>query len=269
MKTFLLAEENKTPHVRQAVLKKIKLVRDTAFDRQLTETRSESLWVTESFEAFRKAFSSAEETIYKRQVDLRRHVKILLIADTPLTAQRSLEAIFKEAIVISHEFALPLEELLEVIGSKNAEDYIIGGQVDETIHTITLIRGDLSKLAVPFSSFCQTREGAAPDFTKLSIDDFGQTVKLGNYEASVDAILYEFDPIYRKKRKKELAQKDKSFGACLRRLRIQKGLKQTDFPDIDPREIGRIERGEVKPHKSTLEKIAKTLDVDKKEIRSY
>ena len=218
---LFVSRDNNTSHVRASVLKKFKVVQDSAFDEQLTRTRDESLWISEKFDFFQRAFRSTEESIYKNQIDLRKRVNILLIGDVPLEAQRSLEAIFKEAIVIAHKSALPIEELLEVVGGKNSEKYVIGGLVDKTTHTITLIRGDLSKVAVPFSSFHRGGQGIEPDFSNLTIDDSGQTVKLGAYEASVDAIFYEFDPTYRKKRKRELAS-DKGFGACLRRYAFKK-----------------------------------------------
>lgn len=270
MKTFLLAEESKSSHVRQALLRKFTTINGTSFDQQLTKTKANSLWVTEDFSIFQRAFRSAAETIYKRQIDLRKRVKILLIAEeTPATLQNALESIFKEVIVISHESALPFEELLEVISSKDASNYVIGCQADQTTGSLTLIRGDLSKLAVPFSAFRQSGTGTSPDFTKISVDDFGQTIRFGEYEASVDAVFYEFDPIYRRKNKKDLAKKDRNLGACLRRLRILKGFNQTDFPGVNEKEIGRIERGEVKPRKTTLEKIAKVLDVKPDKIVTY
>ncbi|MBI2606522.1 MAG: helix-turn-helix transcriptional regulator [Deltaproteobacteria bacterium] len=136
-------------------------------------------------------------------------------------------------------------------------------------HTVTLVRGDLNSIVVPLSTFRPSGDGVKPDFSNFSIDDYGQTLKFGEYEASSDAVFYEFDPLYRRTRKAELAKKEKGFGASLRRLRLQKGLRQTDFSEIDAREIGRIERGEVKPRKATIEKIASTLNVDSTEITSY
>jgi hypothetical protein len=68
-----------------------------------------------------------------------------------------------------------------------------------------------------------------PDFGALSFADYGLTVTLGAYEASSDGILYEFDAAYRQKLNKERRQNERTFGAALRRLRLQGGLKQGDF----------------------------------------
>ena len=82
----------------------------------------------------------------------------------------------------------------------------------------------------------------------------------GDYEAAADAILYEFDEEYRTRAKKRL--RDKSLGGAIRRLRLQKGLRQSDFPGISAKEIARIEKGLVKePHAATLSIIAERTGV--------
>jgi transcriptional regulator with XRE-family HTH domain len=63
---------------------------------------------------------------------------------------------------------------------------------------------------------------------------------------------------------------DRSLGGALRRLRLQKGLRQSDFPGVTAKEIARIERGEVKkPHQQTLAEIAKRMGVSADEISTY
>ena len=42
----------------------------------------------------------------------------------------------------------------------------------------------------------------------------------------------EFDPAYRQKLREERLKSDRSFGASLRRLRLQRQLKRGDFPGI-------------------------------------
>ncbi len=61
-----------------------------------------------------------------------------------------------------------------------------------------------------------------------------------------------------------------SFGGCLRRLRLQKGVGRGDFPGINMKEIARIERGEIKkPHAATVKAIARKLGVEPEEIEEY
>jgi hypothetical protein len=165
---------------------------------------------------------------------------------------------------------LPMEELAEVLGSGNRADLFIGAVASRADDTIILYRGNLEPLVIPVSWFRTRPEGPMPDISDLSITDFGQTVRLGKYEAATDAILYEFDDQYRQRSKERQVQTDRSLGAALRRLRLQKGLRQSDFPDITDKEIARIERGEVKkPRKGTLAKIARRLGVAAEDISTF
>jgi hypothetical protein len=105
---------------------------------------------------------------------------------------------------------------------------------------------------------------------RLGFTDCGNTVRLGEYEAAADAILYEADPEYRSRLRAKRREEDRSFGACLRRLRLQRGLLQGDFGDVTAKTIARIERGETAaPHGKTLAFIAARLQVEPDDIMSY
>lgn len=133
-----------------------------------------------------------------------------------------------------------------------------------------MIRGDCSRLSIPFKAFPKSGDGIAPNFRQFTIEDFGQTLRFGDYEASTDSILYEYDPVYRKRARSKAKKLDKSFGGCLRRARLQKRLRQSDFEGIDVKEIGRIERGEVKqPQQNTIVCIEKALELSKEEILAF
>ncbi len=71
---------------------------------------------------------------------------------------------------------------------------MIGGGVDPKTRTLTLLRGDLRSLIVPFALFPQSGDGTTPHFSKLRFTDYGSTVALGDYEAASDAILDALDP---------------------------------------------------------------------------
>jgi hypothetical protein len=166
---------------------------------------------------------------------------------------------------------LPTEELIEALEAPNRHDLFIGGSVDQATETITFWRGDLKPLTVPFSALEKSGSGTSPDFTQFSVIDSGQTVLLGEYEAAVDAILYEYDPEYRRRISKKRLQQDRSFGAALRRLRKQRGLRREDFePDVSAKTIARIEQNRVKRiHKKTLEALGQHLSVDPQEIGAF
>ena len=165
---------------------------------------------------------------------------------------------------------LPNEELIEAITRDDASDRFIGGSVDSQSKTLTLLRGNIEALVAPFSLFPTSADGTAPDFARLRLTDYGRTITLGEYEAAADAILYELDPGYRRRLKKQRRQTERTFGASLMRLRKQRRLKRSDFAPISTKEIARIERNEIgKPRPRTLEAIAHRLGVSPEEVEVY
>jgi len=165
---------------------------------------------------------------------------------------------------------LPIAELIEVLGSDNRADLLIGGLVMPTRSALLLYRGNLEPITIPLEWFAQRAGRPSPDISKFAVTDYGQTVQFGDYEASTDAILYEFDEDYRLRSKKRQLEEDPSLGGAIRRLRLQKGLRQSDFPGVTAKEIARIERGKVKkPHQETLQRIADRTGVPLEQIHTY
>ena len=103
-----------------------------------------------------------------------------------------------------------------------------------------LVRGNFDRMTVPLSIF-RPSGTSKPDFRRIELDDYGHTVRFGEYEASADFILYEADPDYRKRLNAKRRVEEKGFGPSLRRLRIQKATRQEDFPGINAKIIARIE----------------------------
>jgi hypothetical protein len=166
---------------------------------------------------------------------------------------------------------LPKDQLCAVLaGPADAtRDVLVGGVVDTELGLMMLVRGNLNQITVPLSIF-RPSGTSTPDFSCFELDDYGHTVRFGEYEASAHFILYEADADYRKRMKARSRAEEEGFGPSLRRLRIQKGISQDGFPGISGKTISRIERGIVeKPHDTTLSVIAKTLGVDSKDIESY
>lgn len=182
-----------------------------------------------------------------------------------------LDAAFRRVLVQEDGTSLlPVEALAEVLDSPRRDELFIGGVVDGQDRVVVLYRGTLEPLLVPADWFTPSGNGTRPDFDDFEVTDFGQTVRLGDYESSVDAILYEFDAEYRRRARKRERETDRSFGACLRRLRLQKGVARDDFPGVSEKQIARIERGETgKPRAATLAAIAARLGVKPEEIEEY
>src|ERR1700736_2660499 len=86
---------------------------------------------------------------------------------------------------------LPPGELAEVLADERRGDLFIAGYADEHNGTLTLVRGDLRRLSVPLSMFRPSGTGTGPDPDRLEFTDYGNTVRLGDYEAAADAILYQ------------------------------------------------------------------------------
>ena len=271
MNTYLLDEDfhlggkfQKAHHLN--VVKKNEL--ESRFSGMISH---QSLWLTrgDSFQSHLR-HSVFSQRIYREQSFLKRYSNLIILGSIEESLKSKLALIFKKLIIAREETSLPVTEMIEVLSSDAPEKYVISVEADDKNETLILVRGCLEKLVVPFSVFQKSGDGTAPDFKKLGVTDHGQTVSLGDYEASVESLLYEFDPAFRKQLKKERRKSEKTLGACIRRLRLQKGLKQTDFPDIDEKEIGRIERGEVtKPHQTTLETIATRLGIKADDILGY
>lgn len=204
----------------------------------------------------------------------RRHSRLggLLALHPPRTESiQPLDDLFQPFVWGTGNFRfLPLAELTEVMADERRGDLFIGGYADPHNQTLTLVRGDLRRLSVPVSIFLPSGTGARPDPSRLEFADCGNTVRLGDYEAAADAILYEADPDYRSRVLAKRRAEEKTFGACLRRLRLLRGLRQGDIGNVTAKTIARIERGETEaPHGHTLKVIAKRLRVEPNEITSY
>jgi hypothetical protein len=164
---------------------------------------------------------------------------------------------------------LASDELAAVLSSDRREDLLVGGTVNAVERVIVLYRGSFDRISVPFEWF-QRSTDVEPDFDDFEVTDYGQTVRLGNFEASADAILYAFDPSYRSRMKKRQLVLDDTLGGSVRRLRELKGLKRTDFAPLSGKEIARIERGEVKrPRRKTMAAIAKRAGVAVEDIATF
>ncbi|MFO7906239.1 MAG: hypothetical protein R6U98_26515, partial [Pirellulaceae bacterium] len=111
----------------------------------------------------------------------------------------ALTSCFRRIAFTSDGGFLSPEELVEALEAENRSDLFVGGSLDRATDTITFWRGNLKPLTVPFSAFGKSGNGTEPDFSRFSMVDSGQTVRLGDYEAAVDAILYEYDPEYRRR----------------------------------------------------------------------
>lgn len=90
-------------------------------------------------------------------------------------------------MLIKSEFVLPLDQSVYV--TKEDKHLAISGWVDFDLNKIILTMGDLREVSIPFCMFKPTGTGLKPNFSECSLDDCGQTLVLGEYEAAVESIL--------------------------------------------------------------------------------
>ena len=196
--------------------------------------------------------------------------RLLVTEDIDNTLREYLAALFFAVVTGPSASFLAPDELLAVLTSPDRGDLALGVLVSPARQAVVIIRGDLERTVVTWSWFRPTPRGVSPDFADAEIIDSGLTVRLGQYEAALDAILYEFDRDYRGRARQRRLDTDSSFGAALRRLRLQKGVARGEIPGISQKEIARIERGEVvRPRGATLRAIADTLGVEPGDIETY
>jgi len=230
----------------------------------LAQAEKDSLWISYA--------SDLTESLVKRPSAPRAPFRAgLFIHNLDIKSIPVLSSLFRRIAYSVDGGFLPARELAQALHSESRANLFIGGFVNKSAKTITFWRGNLESLTVPFSDFEKSSDGRAPDFNALSMMDCGQTVKMGKYEAAVDAILYERDAAYRRTIAKRRMQEDRSFGAALRRLRKQRGLRREDFePDVSAKTVARIEQGKVaRIHRSTLDAFGRRLAIDPQEIATF
>ncbi len=132
---------------------------------------------------------------------------------------------------------LPAEQVIRILHSHEPRDQFVAGMVDKDAGNLLFYRGDLQPITAPLESF-KHRGSVEPDFDDFEIIDWGHTVRFGKFEAATDAILYENDPEFRRRKKHERRVTERTFGASLRRLRLQRELRQSDFePQVTARTV--------------------------------
>ncbi len=234
-----------------------------ALKEEFLAAKGQSIWIAGE--------PGAIATLMSEQVSTTGDRRLLVLDETEDVTHHLYSAYFRFVVSASASLRfLPVEHLAEVLVSPNREELFIGGAYDEAGDAILLYRGNVEPLVVPASWFTNANSKAKPDLGALAVTDYGQTVRFGEFEASTDSILYEFDSAYRRRAKKRALDNDSSLGASVRRLRLQRGISREDFRSLTAKAIARIERNEVaKPHASTLAIIARTLGVPLDALGTY
>jgi len=164
------------------------------------------------------------------------------------------------------------EEIRAILADDRRADLVISGRLDPISQTLTVLRGSGETLSVPLAAFKPSGNGVVPDFTQFRITDYGHTIQFGAYEATVEALLYECDAAYRQRLRGARPAAEQTFGAALRRLRKQRGLRREDFPPLHAEMITRIEHGDLSHEMlpvSAWQILAQTLGVAPEDIETF
>jgi len=93
---------------------------------------------------------------------------------------------------------LPHEMIdVQALPTNERKRLFISGYVDYKYHNLILFRGDGSSVVLAFDYFKKTNNITEPDFNDFNIIDYGNAIKLGEYEASTRSILIEVDLEYK------------------------------------------------------------------------
>ncbi len=199
----------------------------------------------------------------------RRRRDLLLLEPVPRTRREAMRQLFDNVVAPDDEIELlPEEQLFAVLAEDHPGDYFIGAGYDTDDELVVLYRGNMEALGVKEEMF-EANERATPEPEDLEIVDWGQTLRMGEYEISADSILYRRDAEFRKRRKEHRKSIDDSLGGSIHRLRSMKGLNQDDINGVTERTVRRIEKNEVEPRTSTRQKLADALDVEPDELDTY
>jgi len=223
-----------------------------------------AIWVTPSAAALRLLLSVLPSRLPGDQ-------RLLSLAKDKGDRHALLHALFRFVVSQDEDVQLlPVGQLAEALNFFPRADRFIGAAPARNDKAVILYRGNLEALVVPLAWFEAQPGGLRPALSEVAVTDFGQTIRLGKYEASAGDILHEFDERYRRRAKHQRHAADRTLGGMLRRLRLERGLRQRDFPGVTAKEVARIERGEVKkPRLRTLARIAKRIGIRVQEISRY
>jgi hypothetical protein len=250
-------------------LKFSKLSNRRSIQDAVVKAATSSAWVASDQESLDELLEGATEQSLRSGSRRHRLGRLAILERPRLESLAPAQGLFTTVAWSDRWLALP--EFVQVATSPHRRNLAIGGMVDLGTKTVTIYRGDFSLIAVPLSIFKPTSLGEVPDASGFAVIDGGHAIRLGEYESTFDAILYEADPAFRKRLKTSLRETDRSFGASLRRLRIQRRFRQSDFaPEVSERTIARLESGLApRPQGRTLRAIAKQLGVEPNAIETY
>jgi DNA-binding transcriptional regulator YiaG len=97
----------------------------------------------------------------------------------------------------------------------------------------------------------------------FKLHKFGSHIHWPDLDIHLDLNFFKrhLDPEFERKEISKSLKMNANFGEKMRELREQRGLKQNDFDGLSDRQIRRYENGEISPSYSSIELIAKRMNM--------
>lgn len=102
----------------------------------------------------------------------------------------------------------------------------------------------LETLRVPFDAHPALRRLPASARPDVELSEMGHRLSWlgGGVEVDLDGLRYAIDPAYRAAVDFDTTVQNAGYGAAIRALRIERGLRQIDVPGLSARQVRRVER---------------------------
>lgn len=140
------------------------------------------------------------------------------------------------------------------------------GAQDELIADATVMEGvlfvrtcALETLEVEVREVKALRKASRDEVRNFEVADDGAYIYWPDLDVhlNVESVRVVLDPTLKSELMLKRQRDEQRMGAALRKIRERKGLRQADIEGVSTRQVGRIERGEVRARHATLELFAR------------
>lgn len=151
------------------------------------------------------------------------------------------------------------ERLLLALDRAGAENRIVEAWWEEnTLVVVSPTPDGFRKLRVPLEKLPVLRKLSEKDRRKFEIDEEGAFIHWprGDIHLGWEQFVYATDRAASLKARQQTKAFNEAYGAAIRKLRREKGLRQSDVEGLTARQVGRIESGR-RATLSSLQKLAR------------
>ena len=151
------------------------------------------------------------------------------------------------------------ERLLAALDCDQQEHRILEAWWEEkTLVVVSPSRMGFSKIRVPLSRLPALKEHSESALAHFEIDEDGMFICWPSLDVHLgwEQLEMAVDGQAALRARQQSTEFNRSYGAAIRTLRMQHGLRQSDVAGLTARQVGRIERGECRATHAALKKLA-------------